>query len=141
MPSSRNETATVRTRTAEDYLEKIQPDILKSFSEEQLGAVKSALESAIGKPSPKIIDLRLTIDLIISRFYLVLLVGKDRRRTARPYPTTPLTKIANIAVAVILLIGLNLTLSAFVFLTAYLLKSALGVDLTPSNLQEMIQGK
>lgn len=126
-------------RSPQKYLDQIDPAILASFNAQQLAATYSMLDAAIDKPSPKLIDLRLTIDLVFSRFYLVLFIGKDRRQTARLHQTTGVTKIANQVAAIILLLGLNLAISAFILLTAYLMKSALGINLFPSTLQEIVQ--
>ncbi|KKD34612.1 MAG: hypothetical protein WAN66_15645 [Limnoraphis robusta] len=118
-----------QNRTPEYYLNKIQPHILSSFNSEQITAIQDILEEAIPKHSPKIVDLRLTVDLILSRFYLVLLVGKERRRGQREYPVRGITRIGNLIAATLLLIAINLLISAFIFLFLYLIKSALGIDL------------
>jgi hypothetical protein len=97
------------------------------------------LDAAIDKPSPKLIDLRLTIDLVFSRFYLVLFVGKERRQSARLHQTKGVTKIANQVAVIMLLLGLNLAISAFILLTVYLIKSAVGINLFPSTLQEIVE--
>lgn len=127
-------------RTPQNYLDQIDPAILESFNAQQLAATYSMLDAAIGKPSPKLIDLRLTIDLVFSRFYLVLFIGKDRRQAARSHHTTAFTRIANQVAVILLLLGLNLAISAFILLTAYLIKSALGINLFPSTLQEIVFG-
>jgi hypothetical protein len=116
-------------RTPDYYINKIRPQILASFNPEQITAIQDILEEAIPKHSPKIVDLRLTVDLIISRFYLVLLVGKERRRGQREYPVRGITRIGNLIAATLLLIAINLLISAFIFLFLYLIKSALGIDL------------
>ena len=126
-------------RTPQQHLAQIEPAILESFNAQQLAAIHFMLDAAISKPSPKLIDLRLTIDLVFSRFYLVLFVAKDRRLKARPHHTTGVTRVANQIAVIILLLGLNLAISAFIFLTAYLMKSALGIDLFPSTLQDMVE--
>ena len=126
-------------QTPQKYLDQIDPAILESFNAHQLAAAYSMLDAAIAKPSPKLIDLRLTIDLVFSRFYLVLSIGKDRRQTARLHPTTGVTKIANQVAVIILLLGLNLAISAFILLTAYLMKSALGINLFPFSLQDVAE--
>lgn len=122
-----------RNRTPEYYLNKIQPQILSSLNAEQITAIRDILEQAIPKNSPKIVDLRVTIDLILSRFYLVLLLGKERRRGQREYPVTGITRIGNLIAATLLLIAINLLISAFIFLLLYLIKSALGIDLFPGE--------
>lgn len=115
-------------RTPSYYLEKIEPAILESFTFEQIQSIISVLDLAIAKPSPKLVDLRIVVDLIFSRFYVVLFVGKDRRKKQRQYRLSGVAKIGNVIAAIILLIGMNLVLSTFIFLTAYLLKAAIGID-------------
>ncbi|MEB3281783.1 MAG: hypothetical protein VKK42_22955 [Lyngbya sp.] len=118
-----------QNRTPEYYLNKIHPQVLSSLNTKQIAAIRDILDEAIPKKSPKIVDLRLTVDLIISRFYLVLLVGKERRKGQREYPVPGITRIGNLIAATLLLIGINLLISLFIFLLLYLIKSALGIDL------------
>ncbi len=122
-----------RNRTPDDYLNQIDPDILSSFNSKQVAVIKTLLKTAIPKQSPKIVDLRLTIDLIFSRFYLVIFVGKERRRGQREYPVRKITRFGNIVAATLLLIGINLMISLFIFLVLYLIKSALKIDLFPGG--------
>jgi hypothetical protein len=123
-------------RTVDYYLQRIEGNVHDRLSPEQLAAVRTALESAIPKPSPKVVDLRVNIDLIVSRFYIVLFVGKDRRKRQRSYTATRFTKIANWIAAIMMLVGLNLAISVFIFLVAYLIKSALGINLFPGHLYD-----
>ncbi len=116
-------------KTPEHYLQKIEPQILSTFTPEQLNAIRTILNHAIPKNSPKIVDLRFDVDLVFSRFYIVLLVGKERRKGKRHYVTHGITKVGNFIAAVFLLIGLNLMVSLFIGLFFYLLKSAVGIDL------------
>lgn len=131
--------ANYASRTAEYYLSKIPPDVLRSLRSEQLAAFERILEEAIPKPSPKIVDLRFVVDLIFSRYYVVLFVGKDRRAKARKYAPSQITKIGNIIAASIILVMVNLTVSAFILLTVYLVKSAIGIDLFPSHFPETVK--
>jgi hypothetical protein len=126
-------------RTSDYYLQRIDPSIHDSLTSEQLSAVRTVLELAMPKPSPKIVDLRVTIDLIFSRFYIVLFVGKDRRKRDRPYNAKGFTKIANRVAAVMMLIGLNFTVSLFIFLVAYLIKSAMGFNLFSGHLSDYLR--
>ncbi|HEY9698811.1 MAG TPA: hypothetical protein V6D10_16220 [Trichocoleus sp.] len=126
-------------RTSSDYLQRIDPDVFASFSPEQLAAVTNALEAAIPKSSPKLVDLRFGVDLLFSRFYVVLLVGKDRRKQSRPYLPKPVSRIGNKIAAVLLLLTINLLISLFIALFVYLVKSAVGIDLFPhSHLTEQV---
>ncbi|MGG6296021.1 hypothetical protein ACQ4M4_16655 [Leptolyngbya sp. AN02str] len=120
------------------YLARIDPTLLKTLNEQQLAILDEVLETLTPKRAPKLVDLRLTVDVIISRFYIVLLVGKDQRKTMRSYLGTNFTRTLNIFIAALLLIGLNLSISAFFILTAYLIKSALGIDLFAFHLKDIV---
>jgi hypothetical protein len=126
-------------RTPDYYLNKMDLAVHDSFTPEQLAAVRNALQSAMPAPSPKIVDLRVNIDLIMSRFYIVLFVGKDRRKKKRKYSASGITVIANRIAAIGLLVGLNITISLFFFLVAYLLKSALGINLFAGHLSDYLK--
>ena len=133
-------TSSYRSRTPEDYLNLMKPDILSSFDSDQVAEIRSILAQAIPQASPKLVDLRFTVDLILSRFYIVLFVGKERRRGQREYRVKGVTRIGNIITATLLLIAMNLLISAFIFLFLYLIKSALGIDLFPGgHLQDQLQ--
>ena len=140
--SAQNETihqSRYLTRTPDSYLQTLAPDQLASFSPEQLHIVRSLLLSAIPEPAPKIVDLRFGVDLLISRFYIVLFVGKDRRGRQRNYLPKLVIKWGNILAAAILLVGINLIITVIIFMFAYLVKSALGIDLTPGHLADQIE--
>ena len=127
------------SRTPSYYLEQIEPNVLASFTAEQLGEITSILTQAIPKPSPKIVDFRFTVDLVVSRFYIVLFVGKDRRKKQRRYVTEGIARIGNAIAAVILLIGANLVISALILLFAYLFKSAIGLDFFPGHISDTVK--
>jgi len=91
------------------------------------------------KQRSKLIDIRFIVDLIFSRFYVVLLVGKDIRKERRSYPVKGITKIGNLIAAFILIISINLLISAFVALGLYLLKSSLDINLFPGHFSEQIE--
>lgn len=116
------------TKTADDYMQEMKPDIVSSLSSEQLDEIKVLINRAIPKPSPKIVDLRFNIDLLISRFYVVLFVGKENRRVRRRYQVRGITKVGNFIIAIFLLISLNLLVSLFIVMSLYLLKVTAGVD-------------
>jgi hypothetical protein len=120
-----------RFRTPEDYLKRMEPEVLASFTPDQLRAIKSTLKAAIPQAAPKTVDLRIGIDLILFRFYVVLLVGRDRRRQQRYEIPGPVSRLGNAIAAILLLISINLLISLFILLFAYLVKSALGIDFFP----------
>ena len=118
-----------RQRTPEDYLALLDDEARASFSDDQLSSICMLLRFAIPKPSPKLVDLRFEIDLLISRFYVVVFVGKDRRRQRRGPVPRRLTRIGNIIIAIAILVGINLLFSVCLFIFLYLVKSALSIDL------------
>jgi hypothetical protein len=128
-----------RTRNPEYYLQQIEPSILASFNPKQIQAIINILAQAIPQPSPKIVDFRFNVDLIFSRFYLVLFVGKDRRKSRRQYVPEGIARIGNAIAVVLLLLGANLVISGAVLLFAYLLKSAVGLDFLPGHISEAVK--
>ena len=126
-------------RTPEDYLAKLDPTVLDSLSATQLEAFKQVLTEALPKPSPKLVDLRFVVDLIVDRFYVVLFIGQDRRQKPRRYMPTRVARIGNAVTIVVLLLSANLTISAAMVLALYLLKSAIGIDLLPGSLSDFLK--
>ncbi|ASC69265.1 hypothetical protein XM38_001920 [Halomicronema hongdechloris C2206] len=125
--------------TIADYLHQMDPEVLQSLSLTQRSEVERILAQALPKPAPKIVDLRFRVDLILSRFYVVLLVGKDRRRQRRHYPQSALNRLGNFIAAVVLLLSLNLAVSGGLFLAAYLVKSAVGINLLPGHMGDYLR--
>ena len=92
------------------------------------------------KKSPKLVDLRFVIDLVVTRYYLVLWVGKDHRKSVRSYPQTPLTRINNfVVVCLILLLLNNVSVTVSLFIGAYFVKSAVGINLLPGHLENAVE--
>lgn len=120
-------------RTPQDYLDAMEPDLRAELSDAQCQEMLRLLDLAVPKPAPKIVDLRFAVDLLLERFHVVVVVGKDRRRQPRAHSVNRLTRAANWLVGIGLLLGLNLLLSVALFLVAYLIKSALGIDLLPGH--------
>lgn len=126
-------------RTPAYYLARLDPAILASLDTAQLNAIEAVLAEAIPKPAPKLVDLRFVVDLVVSRFYVVLFVGKDRREKPRPYMPAGIARVGNVIAATLLLISANLVISAFLLLGMYLLKSAIGIDFLPGHFSETIK--
>ncbi|MBW4484319.1 MAG: hypothetical protein KME14_17415 [Tildeniella torsiva UHER 1998/13D] len=119
--------------TPATYLTQIDPNVQASLNSQQWAELERVIDLAIPKPAPKLVDLRFEVDLLISRYFIVLMVGKDRRRTPRSVPVSRFTQLGNWMAAVILLLGFNLAISTSVLMAAYLIKSALGIDLLPGH--------
>ncbi len=128
-----------QTRSQPDYyIARLPEEEKKSFSDAQMKILHKLLNAAIPKPSPKIIDLRFTVDLLFDKFYVVLFVGKERRRNLRSRNLLSGNKMLNLLVAIFLLIAINLTLSIAFFLLIYLLKSASGINLIEGSLKDVV---
>lgn len=127
------------SKTPRHYLAKLAPSVRESLSPAQLDAFYAVLEEALPKPSPKIVDLRFCIDLILTRFYFVLFIGKDRRRQGRRHNPSALTKIFNLMATIVILLGVNLTISASLLLVGYLVKSIMGVNLLPGHFPDFLK--
>ncbi len=148
-----------------DPLRQLEPTILSSLNSTQIQAIQNLISQTIcsdqnqkytdskssqhpwstgqelsaKKQRSKLIDIRFVIDLIFSRFYVVLLVGKDIRKGRRQYPVKGVTKIGNMIAAFIMIVAINLLISAFFLLGLYLLKSALDIDLLPGHFSDQLE--
>lgn len=117
-------------RSVDYYIELMDSIVYESLNGHQKSEVRRVLAQAIPKPSPKIVDLRFVIDLIFSRFYIVVFAGKDRRKSQRKYKVeNNVTRLGNFFVVIFLLICINILVSLTLFFSAYLVKSAIGINL------------
>ncbi|MGG6237946.1 hypothetical protein ACQ4N7_04845 [Nodosilinea sp. AN01ver1] len=133
MPPSTSPKARRASPQPATYRAQLHPEVEASLTPQQRAEIERVIALAIPKPAPKLVDLRFTIDLLISRYFIVLMVGKDRRRTQRHVPVSRLTQLGNWVMAVALLLGFNLALSTSIVMLAYLVKSALGINLFPGH--------
>jgi hypothetical protein len=129
------------TSSFDPFLESfIDPTVLDNLTPEQWTAIEKYIFNRKGKKQRKLVDIRFSIDLVMTRFFIVLLVGKDRRNKARNYPLSRLINVGNIVAAILLLVGANLVISASIVLILYLIKSALGIDLMPGHINQTLKG-
>jgi len=133
---------------------RIPEAIIEKLSTEEHKNLKDVISSALPKPSPKLMDLKLmdlrfVINLIFTRYFFVLLIGKDRHKkrikdkdivlsyhTPRyhtPRYHTPryhtFIKIAHRVTALLLLFAINLLVSGFIISFVYLILRFLGIHL------------
>lgn len=120
-----------KIKTVEGLLALMEPTVAKQFNYQQWQEVQRLIKLAVGEPSSKIVNLNFTIDLIISRFYFTLLVGKDIRHQGRKNNSG--NRIANLIAAFGLIFALNIIVSVSIIVIIYLIKSALGIDLMPGH--------
>jgi hypothetical protein len=113
--------------------------ILSNITPEQWVAIEKIVLERRAKTNPKLIDIRFVVDVVFTRFFIVLMVGKDRRDRTRNHRVSGLTKLGNTFAAILLLLGANLVISAFILLTLYLTKSALGINLLPGHMSQQLE--
>ena len=65
---------------AEKILNQIDPDVLKTFSQEQLTAIKTSIYHNLPSKKKHSLDVRGTIPLFFRRIYFVFSLGKDERK-------------------------------------------------------------
>ena len=115
-----------------DYtISRIDRETRSSLSDRQLNAFRDAI-IASQSGSRHQIDCRFTVPLFLARFYVVLLIGRDRRKQTRLQEMRR-NQWGNVQLAPVLsflLISLLISLLWFaLFLAMYWLKRELGIDL------------
>lgn len=140
-PDSRNLSLSDQNKEniPEDYLHLIDQNILESFSPQQKTEVLFLIKKITSTPTPKLVDLRFTIDLLITRYFVVILLGKDRRNRKRKYIPNTISKIGNLATAIFILVSLNIFIIGIVLLGLYLVKSAVGINFFDGHISDVIK--
>jgi hypothetical protein len=112
----------------ERFFSRIPREMAESFSDDQLLAVKQAFADQVGRAHS--IDVRVSVPLLLRRYYVVFIAGperRDRARRQRDKGARRLAKRTNIIFMIFLAsVGLFSLLGVL-----YLVKSALGVNLLP----------
>lgn len=106
-----------------DFLARQTPDVAASFTPEQLQAIKLSFGARQWRDHT--LDLRRSIKLFGSRFYVVLLAGRERRTYERLRTEGLISRMAD---TIVLLIA-GLVISLPFLWVAYQIKSAMGIDL------------
>ena len=136
LSSGRSAPARDRQRTPAAILDCMPAAVRASMTNVQLAEVERLILLSLPKPSPKIVELRLEVDLLVTRYYVALFVGKDRRKKMRKQPVSRMTAISNKIAAIIILLTINLAITGTVFLVLYLLKSSMNLNLLPGHLRD-----
>jgi hypothetical protein len=116
-------------------INKIDLNVLKSLSSEQLSAIKDAI-NACQLRTKHPVNIRGTIRLFFISFYCVFLVGRDRRASTLEIEGNRREKVTFLENAISSIVVFSLVLSAFTLLSMiglYGLKSFLGIDLFPGE--------
>jgi hypothetical protein len=110
------------------FLDRVPKEVASTFTAAQLDAVRRAFGAR--SPGAHTVDLRFSVPLGLRWFYVVFLVGRERRTINRQTLERlfrPILTFANVAVLSIFL----LMFSGAVFSLGYLGKRALGIDVFP----------
>lgn len=113
-------------------IDKIDPCIRATLSEQQLHAIREALEIQAAGRRRHWIDVRGGIPLYIARYYFVFLLGRDRRVGRRRTEYVRRYHAGKLGNALFFM----MILSPFMLLGLvglYFLKAALGIDLFPNS--------
>lgn len=112
-------------------LNRIDPEIRKSLTPEQIDAISSAVSE--NNPFKKQrIDMRGAFSLFFARFYFVFLIGRDISIVTRFMELERRQRSLNLGWYLPVVVIATFLFVLFVYLL-YLLKSALGIDLFPDK--------
>lgn len=112
-------------------MSRIDQNVFKTLNLVQLEAIRSAISAnAPYKKHP--IDIRITIPFFFMKFYLVVLIGKDRRLATRDKEKSRIENTKALSWLVSAYIGASLLIPLLI-LVLYLVKSALGIDIFPEK--------
>jgi len=119
-------------------MQRISPGIRASFTPAQRSAIEQALMAdQIGKVHA--VDIRLTIPLFFARYYLVLLVGRDRRVGTRRSETRRQQGLSVSSLLLFFFIAVSPVVVA-ILVILYALKTALGINLMPDvHLKDLLR--
>jgi len=120
-------------RSPEHYMQQLAPETLAVLSPEQQADVRRVIAEALPSPAPKVLDVRFGINLLFARYFVVFFMGKERRRNSRDRQLSWMNRWVNGAIAVALVLSMNLFVTLSLAILLYLIKSAVGIDLFPDS--------
>ncbi len=123
-------------------LNKIDFNVLKSLSSEQLSSIQDAIY-ACQLRTKHAVDIRGTINLFFMRFYYALIVGRDRRIFVEEIEEDrreKVTLLGNLVYFMVVFPGIILGILLFVIIGLYSLKNMFGIDLLPGEHMGRILG-
>lgn len=121
------------TADKDPYLHAVMQRLSPSIRDSLTPAQKAAIEEALMESHPKkshLLDLRLNIPLFFGRYYLVFLMGRDRRIATRRSEMRRQKSLYFSSIALFCLMFLS-PFVIIILLIVYAVKSALGIDLFP----------
>lgn len=116
-------------------LNRIDFNILKSLSPEQLAVIEDAI-NACQLREKHVFDIRGKINLFFMRYYFVFLIGRDRRAFVDELEADRRAKVSllgNLVYFMIVFSGIVLGILFFMIIGLYTIKTSLGIDLFPGE--------
>lgn len=110
----------------ENVLERIPPKVAKTLTREQWEGLREALGATLRSPKHAL-DLRFVLPLYITRFYCVLILGRDVRQRVR-HVLHERRRSASVAAGAAALAAAFVVLAAVTVVVLYIVKSAAGFD-------------
>lgn len=114
----------------------VPPRVRATMTEEQIKAVRSAVERSATKRRHAI-DVRFVLPLLFTQIYVVLLVGKDTR-TATLLDQEERRARAGFHVSAVAIAIASAIAIAAAFAALYVMKSSLGLDLFDGHLKDYL---
>ncbi|MEW5787617.1 MAG: hypothetical protein AB1899_07165 [Pseudomonadota bacterium] len=121
---------------AASILSRIEPGIRASFTDEQVRAIAEALASRHGKGAHAL-DVRGLIKVYFATYYYVFQFGRDRRMGRRRTEVERSRK-AQFAGNVLFFVMAMSPVILLLLVGLYFLKAALGIDLFPTHLPNLL---
>ncbi len=115
----------------DSIINKIDPEVYQTFNPAQIEAMVEAI-SACRPLAKHPIDLRGILPLFFSRFYFVLLMGRDRRSETQRIEAERRRRGAFMG-GLFLAMCLMSPLVLILLFAAYILKSVMGIDIFPDK--------
>jgi len=121
-----------------EFMQRISPEVRASLTPAQRSAIEKALDGSPSKAHPAI-DIRLTIPLFVARYYLVFLMGRDRRVGTRRSEATRQRHLSAASLLLFFLIAVSPVI-VIVLLILYAVKTALGINVMPEmHLKDLLR--
>lgn len=113
-------------KTIIQFYHSLDSKVAAELTSEQKQAIECAIKS-VGLVNRHRLDIRKSLPWFGKRYYLVVLMGRDRRNQLRPTESA----LANFLMTSLILVGV-LSLVGLSFVALYLIKSAMGIDIFPN---------
>ena len=123
----------VKKDAFERLADRMPPDVADSFSSEQREAIKAAL--ILPQPSAHKIDIRHLFSILGQSYYMVFLLGKDRRAQRRLRATQQQQESSGLGHVVSTGVATTLVAAALIS-SSYLVASTFRIDLVPQMQQD-----